>query len=159
MHYLRIGDPWVILQWFLMGISVLASIGSIIVIILASEVICCSNYHLNRTVINQQVYLNVMSLCICVTDWRYRLTAHFQEISVGIRNTQQQPVYFQPQPMELNAQQLPTFQVSYVPQVIRQSQPAQLQPQSQPQPQPQQQPVPTMAPVLHQQVQQQSESQ
>ena len=65
MHYLRIGDPWVILQWFLMGISVLASIGSIIVIILASEVICCSNYHLNRTVINQQVYLNVMSLCMC----------------------------------------------------------------------------------------------
>lgn len=101
--------PWIGLEWSLMAVSVLAAISSIVLIVCTSDVLCCSNYSrhniITTTVSPQQV------------------------VSVGIGSQpQQQPVHLKPaaHPMSLNVQQLPTFQVSYVPQIMQHSQPQQV---------------------------------
>ncbi|XP_046463186.1 uncharacterized protein LOC124209286 [Daphnia pulex] len=91
-------STWESLEWSLMGINIAVSIDSIVLLVLTSVSVCCGRRS-NSTARNNQ-----------------------QGMFYGTA-TGQQPVYFQPQPMQ---QQQPNYQMAYVPQHIQQQQPPQM---------------------------------
>ncbi|EFX71161.1 hypothetical protein DAPPUDRAFT_309195 [Daphnia pulex] len=102
--------PWVGLEWSLMAVSVLAAISSVVLILCASDVLCCGNYSRHN---------------IATTTVSRQQVIHFG----NGRQHPQQSGHFKPvahQQVSLNVQQLPTFQVSYVPQITQHSQPQQV---------------------------------
>ncbi|XP_046463189.1 uncharacterized protein LOC124209289 [Daphnia pulex] len=106
-EYGKTCGPWVGLEWSLMAVSVLAAISSVVLILCASDVLCCGNYSRHN---------------IATTTVSRQQVIHFG----NGRQHPQQSGHFKPvahQPVSLNVQQLPTFQVSYVPQITQHSQP------------------------------------
>jgi hypothetical protein len=58
---LETGDAWISLEWALVGISVAASVSTIVLIVLTAVPLCCSSQRHNSAIKNNQVIFFIFS--------------------------------------------------------------------------------------------------